>query len=285
MRIARFFSGHKGATISDGEIYWRRVGVISDAGTLESKIRSFIRLANQLTKDDPDDALENALQAQDNGRLEESFQLIHDHLGNEEERGPEEDVLEAELLYIAGREQEAQEMFAKAQEESPEDPEIQLWQEFLTDQPNADAKENAEAGQLDAEEEPPAAPPNEVTDELSPAVICGALFEQNQTSFQVTRRFEELYQGQSVEWTGTLRRAEPYSHDFVFGSGPGCRAIVTVHQLESTLYGDRLVTAIVKLPSDAYDELRGKVGEQIAVRGQLKKVDGLMRNIFIEPAS
>jgi hypothetical protein len=53
-----------------------------------------------------------------------------------------------------------------------------------------------------------------------------------------------------------------------------------VHKVEGSLTGDGVVKAVVQLPIDTVG-LDQRIGERVAFSGELTKVDGLMRKIFL----
>ena len=158
--------------------------------------------------------------------------------------------------------------YAMAQQVAPDDPEILEWADGLTD------PVGRRGGEEVAGEQP-------VTD-LDQETVCKQLFESGLTSYRITRTFEERFAGKTVQWSGTLRRVDPYTVDLVFDGGPGCRAMIAVHTIASTGYGDQVVTAIVRYPRDSLQVLAAREGETLSFSGELKKIDALMRNIYVQ---
>ena len=160
-----------------------------------------------------------------------------------------------------GEREEAKRVFEKAAEEAPEDEEIQRW--------IAQAAASPSTSRLD--EDVP----------LDAESVFQALFGKSTSSLDVTRVFEERYEGKSVEWSGKLRQVDRFTYDYVFGNEPGTKAIVEVLELDTDVYGEREVLAVVELPAEAADQLAGQAGHAIAFTGRLLKVDGLMRSIYV----
>ena len=187
----------------------------------------------------------------------------------------EERVLEAELLELAGREEEARARYKEALAEAPEDPELLEWVSEATETDDAGAPREA------SEAATPVAAPDPASAALDVASVCQALFVDHTTSYRTNQLFAERYQDRTVRWPGTLRRVERYSFDMVFGHKGGTRAIVEVHQIKTGVFGDRQVNAVVQLPPEAREALRNVEGHPVIVEGRLVKVDSLMRNIYV----
>lgn len=180
----------------------------------------------------------------------------------------EERVVAGELLYLAGRHEEAKGAFEAARETAPEDGEIGGWIE------QCDTKLLG-AGSGEAER-----------DEAFPDVaeVCAALFAEGSSTFETMRRFEADFEGRTVRWQGTLQRAESFSYDFVLGSEPGTKATVEVGRTEPTMLAGAAVFAVVGLPPGAEEELRDREGEPIGFEGSLVKADGFMKILYVAGA-
>ncbi len=137
-----------------------------------------------------------------------------------------------------------------------------------------------ESGAIDTAA-PPSAPPTAPTVGIDE--FCQAVFAPGALSFTAAQIFRERYQGQDVNWSGTLRSAVPYSFDFVFGSGSGIRAVVEVYRIDAATLGDGVVHAVVQLPADT-EGLEARIGERLSFAGRLTKVDGLQRQVFVSGA-
>lgn len=279
MRLQRFFAMHSGAVVDDHSIRWSERGVITDSNRLRGIIHGIVRLAKELTEEEESPILAKVIDSQSHGRTEEALQLLTEHRQNSGDIGAEETVLEGELLYMAGRPDEAKEVFEVGRQQSPDDEELEQWYQGLAGDDLA-ATTNIQSPRPLPEE------PAEADDHaLSVATVCDCLFQDRLSSYQITRRFEEEYEGEQVRWSGELKRVESYSYDLVFGEGPGCRAVVSIANLASTAYGDQFVSAIVDYPESALDGFRGQIGTKVEFAGEMRKVDGLMRHIYIQPTS
>lgn len=261
MRIYRFFRSYTGATIDDHKIGWRCTGVVLESDRLVNTVQAMIRIASHLTDRESDRVLQRAIEAQEAGRSEETVQLLAEHRkhSNSDSLGPEEHLLEGEILSMADRAEEAADAFERAQSHAPDDPEIAEWIQRPAEVP--------------ASETP--------MSELDQEAVCRALFESNLSSYRVTQSFERRYAGKTIHWSGILTRGETFSYDLIFGNGPACRAVVQIYELSETGYTGQTVKAIVHLPADLFDQLRRREGETISFTGEMAKVDPLMRNLFI----
>jgi hypothetical protein len=279
MRLQRFFAMHSGAIVDDHSIRWRERGVITDSNRLRGIIVGIVRLAKELTAEEESPILAKVIDCQSHGRSEEALQLLTENRQNSDNIAAEETVLEGELLYMAGRPEEAKEVFEVGRRESPDDEELEQWYQGLAGDDLATTTDTQSPLPLPEE-------PAEADDHaLSVVTVCDRLFQDRLSSYQITRRFEEEYEGEQVRWSGELKRIESYSYDLVFGEGPGCRAVVSIANLASTAYGDQFVSAIVDYPESALDGFRGQIGTNVEFVGEMRKVDGLMRHIYIQPTS
>lgn len=275
MRILRFLKNHSGATITDNEISWRTHGVMRHQAGLVSGIQAGARLASHLTGDREDDRrLGRAIQAQDEGRPSEALAFLQNL---ESTKNPdsddseiyeaelvEEKILEGELLYMADRRDEAKQAFQAAHQAEPEDADLAEWAEHVTEPPP-----------------PPVTQEENRLSDLDAVALCQELFEKNKMSYQISREFEQQHAGKRVRWSGHLRRVESYSFELVFGSKPGCKGIITLHELQTNSFNDSRVSAIVQFPKEDLDRLKAREDQPITFEGQLKKVDALMRNFYL----
>jgi hypothetical protein len=116
----------------------------------------------------------------------------------------------------------------------------------------------------------------------APAEVCEELFAPGSMSVGATRRFEKLYQGRRVRWSGELVRASAYRIDITFPDGPGTKATFRL-----PLPGGpaaRPVQAVVQLPPEAAGELRTRIGQVVAFEGRLAGCDALLRSFRIADA-
>ncbi len=228
-----------------------------------------------------DRPIDRALKTQRAGNLGEAAELAR-----EAARGtadPETLRTEAEVLYAAGRYEEAAEEFARLEELEPDDPVAAQWRERAEERRARPAAAPAPAPDPVPEPDIDLDPDVRSTEDgPAAAEVAEALFDPKHLSFETTRIFEERYEGRRVAWQGPLVRVSSYRSDLDFRDGPGTKAVVRVHRLANDLYAGRDVEAVVELPPEAIDELRDRRGELVSFRGRLTKCDPLMRNLFVE---
>ncbi|MEW6074441.1 MAG: hypothetical protein AB1726_17835 [Planctomycetota bacterium] len=132
-------------------------------------------------------------------------------------------------------------------------------------------------------EEIPAAPPADLPPEepLAAADVAAALFAAGLSGLAADRLFAERFRGRRVRGEGPLRAVEAYSYDFVLGTAPGTKALVAIHGLPGDVFGGDEVRAVVGLPAADRDRLRGRLGEPVRFEGELRKLEGFTRSLFV----
>ncbi len=113
------------------------------------------------------------------------------------------------------------------------------------------------------------------------ASVCAELYRSGQSGPDAERLYAETYQGQVVRGVGTLRSAQRYSFDIVFGDTPAMRAMIDVYDDDSGGFGSRTVQAAVKFPEDMRDELTALSGQEVVFTGTLVKFDRLLRKLYV----
>jgi len=310
VRIRRFFDAYRGAVIDGSGIGWSSQGRMKDSSRLLGTVREMLRLARSLAGDEQQDRpLEEAMQAQRDGMLDEAMSILKHGRPSEDpvvllnDSPPlDEQLLEGNLLYLSDRREEAGKIFRQALEASPDDREARGWATLAAATAATAAATAVTAAAADLTPAMPPSPPEApvqsmaatTADETGPettsarsldvAAFCSAVFVPGGLSFEATRVFEADYQGMRVVWSGTLKSAEPYRYDFVFGSGAGVKATLVIHTAEVTAFGDGEVKAVIQLPEGTAD-LASRKGERLTFSGTLLKVDGFMRNVFVRDAS
>lgn len=316
VRVSRFLKSHKGATIRDDEIRWKRTGLIRTPDGIVAVVQRITDLARCLTGErEEDEAIERAMEAQNEGRLADALAIVaagapsppplpgaHENATpaplefepiEEESARVEEKVLEGEILYLAGKPEEARAAFEAAQALDPEDEEVRQWIERFTvesmtssEAPAIEVRpveapplETSPLGDRPAPEPEPTIPPS--ADDLDVESVCAALFLGGGSSFDASRIFDDRFQEKRVRWSGVLAEVTKYTYDFVFGSNAGTKATIEIGETESSAYGTKKILAILQLPEGAEEELKDRIGETLAFTGVLKKADGFMRNVFV----
>jgi|GEM_PF-3596599 len=315
MRIHRLLMSYEDAVVADAETIIITDGVEKLPYRIVSVIQDLVRVAHCLVSDREEDLLlEQAMQARLNGRIAEALDMLEQKyatpqggtaaqktsLATEAKFGEhassppiaeedqqdnlpvEEQLLKGELLYLGEEREKSRDIFHQALEERPDDQEIRHWVEQVDRTrsgalPDSSAGETLSAGTpLEGMDTP------HDTQSLDVGSVCATLFDPGHFSSDANRIFNERFAGKNVRWTGTLRSVETFSYDFVFGADPGVKASFEVYELSAALYGGRLVLAFVKFPEELAEDLRSKVGTSLSFDGTLSKIDGLMRNFFID---
>ena len=127
----------------------------------------------------------------------------------------------------------------------------------------------------------PSGPPDDLR--LDVASVCEELFDPKVMSYEANRLFDDKYKDATVRWKGTARRASAYSYDFNFGDGGGTKAELDVYEVKQQ-YGSRTVKAFVQLPTDAADDIGGRIGEEIEFEGRLMTCEGSARRLYVADA-
>ncbi len=120
--------------------------------------------------------------------------------------------------------------------------------------------------------------------QLDVASVCAELFAPKMMSYEANKLFDERYKGQTVRWTGIARRANVYSYDSTFGENDGTKVEFDVHEVDQG-YGNRMVKAFVQLPKDASDDIRSRVGQEVAFEGRLLTCEGSSRRVYVADAN
>jgi hypothetical protein len=145
----------------------------------------------------------------------------------------------------------------------------------------ADSLQTAAMGWMGRKEPPPATPA--AADQTLTNDGALAMFEEvfggDRLSFESEGEFAATYRGRPVRWSGTVKSARQFEHDRDFGDGPATKAVVTVASIESDLYGNAAVDAVVALPADPGAALER--GDVVTFTGTLERADAMMRNVFV----
>lgn len=283
MRIQRFLTNHHSGVIDDHAIQWHRQGMVAKQQLLVSTVQTMVRIAWHLSGEREEDGrLQAAMQLQDEGRPDEALKAIEATVVRVEsantsptaESGAnggfltepvEERLLQAELQYLSGDRQAAHNSFEKLRNASPDDKEIENWVEFT---------ESAAEHSLHKQTE------NAL--DLGVKPFCDRLFANAASSYEVSRLFEENYQGREVTWSGELQKVERNYSSFIFEHSDGMKATLKIDERPSPYYGTHNVLAVVHVPDAVGESLRDRTGEVVVITGTLVKADGLMRNVYLD---
>jgi hypothetical protein len=321
MRIQRFMIRLPGSTIHDNSIEHVMRGMIVRPESLVRTIEWMVRLATHLTEDLEDDGqLQEAMRLQNEGDPAAALDVVDAIIVRKEDtagqagqaRGVlgeavEERRLQGELRYMAGARDLAHKSFRQAHSVDPDDKEVAEWLELT--KPTQPAEANVDervtsqrvpplsstiAGRRDdakpvkrsmTDSQPDVAShtaSDPIDTGLSQKQVCDDLFGDSTRSFDVSRRFESVYRGQRVRWQGELQKIERNYSDFIFDQSAGAKATLKIDERESPYFGMDAVLAVVHLPESAIQSLKPRIGTQLQFAGTLVKVDGLMKNIYLD---
>lgn len=321
MRIQRFMIRLPGSTIHDSSIEHVSGGMNSQSASIVRTVEWMVRLATHLTEDlDDDGQLQEAMRLQNEGDPAAALEIIDAvvvHKQNsasqaDKSRGflnaaIEERRLQGELRYMAGKRELAHRSFREAQSVDPDDKEIAEWLELTkpTDPTEKRTDDHVTSrnvlpsstpieGIRKETEIPERSKPESLADVASDTApestntglqqrqVCDALFGDSTRSFDVNRRFESDYKGHRVHWQGELQKVERNYSDFIFADSSGAKATFKIEEWQSPYFGTDAVLAVVHLPESAIERLKPQIGTQLHFRGTLVKVDGLMKNIYLD---
>jgi hypothetical protein len=151
--------------------------------------------------------------------------------------------------------------------------------------PLGDAGDSVEPEpQSPPQSQPPERAPAGTANPLAVAAFCEAVFAPGSMSFEAKKAFENGYKGRRVSWDGTLRAAEPYRFDFVFGAGPAVKATLGLPATHAGAPGNGEIKAVISLPAEAAG-LDSRIGERVGFSGTLLKADGFTRSVFLTDAA
>jgi hypothetical protein len=279
--IRRFLESHSGAVIDGDGISWSSRGRMRDSARVLATVNEMRGLARALTG-----APEQ--REEDSGILDDAMAILAapvaaSAVAAELELAPVAELAPAPTAELEPARAVAAELEPTAVLESePEiEPAVKAGPavEPIVETESEPTTE-AEVAATEAADVGTAATPAGSADSLDVAAFCAAVFAPGALSFEATRRFEQGYRGQRVAWTGTLKAAEPYRFDFVFGSGPGVKATLA---LDTATAVDREIKAVIALP-DGSEDLQQRIGEPLEFSGTLLKVDGFGGNVFLTEA-
>ena len=170
-----------------------------------------------------------------------------------------------------------------APQQTPKPPAPKAPGEPHSPEPAVEAEIEAVSPQPTTAQQPPQdvapLPPPAIEPTGLPSDFFEDVFGENRLSFEDDDRCEQEFRGLQVSLSGTVKQSSPYSGDDELSPQAGTRAVVTVAQIETDLYGKNDIDAVVFLGNLASTEL-GR-GDVITFTGQLEKVDPFMRNLFV----
>jgi len=123
--------------------------------------------------------------------------------------------------------------------------------------------------------------PEKISTSACVTEVCSELFNNNVSSFDAAKLFDDQFKGQEVEWEGTLKSAQKYWSDLIFKGDAGTKATCEIYEYESGYSTKYKVQAVIQLSESVLTELSTKTGQKIKFSGKLIKADGLMRNLYV----
>ena len=114
--------------------------------------------------------------------------------------------------------------------------------------------------------------------------LAKALFSASFPGEKEKALFQKVI-GQTIQWRGTLKSVYPYSTDFVFGKGPGAKAVFEICEIASSYGMKNKIKATVSFREEAMTVLKGQTGKEFSFTGVLLKMEGFSREILVEKGS
>lgn len=120
----------------------------------------------------------------------------------------------------------------------------------------------------------------EANGDSTPDRLASALFSSTLSGQKEKDEFARV-KGNIVRWTGKLISSYEYSMDFNFGSKPGTKATFEVCEISGAYSMKSKVKAVVQLPKEAANLLKGKSGQTVSFKGSLEKFEPFAKEIYI----
>lgn len=255
--VQELLSSFDRAEITRDRIEVDRRGVSTDPNELVATVTRLVDMASVLG----DVRFNTILGHQQSGHLRRAADELHDFNRGGANRFSR--TLEAGAMVEAGQHAQAAEAFDELWSGQPDDPVSSGWYDVAS---YADP-DPVSVG-------PVAALPQQ-------QVVLEDVFSVDRMSWEVVEHFESTYRGLTVEWSGSVVRAEGYEQDRDFDGGPGVKAVVAVGQVGRSGIVSSEIEAVVEL--DAGVVL--SPGQVIGFRGVLTSVDRFGRKVFVRHAS
>ena len=267
LSLLRLVAAHRSLVASESSLEVTTRKVEGKAGTIEGTVRRLTATAKHLIGTATTAVLDEAIASRAAGDLGESLESV-ERAVSAEPGDLDAQLLQADAALAAGD----MNRFAAAAE---------ALRSALPGDAEAESLRTAARERMGLTEPPPATPPT--ADQALTNDGAMAMFEEvfggDRLSFESEGEFAATCRGRQVRWSGTVKSARRYDHDLDFGDGPATKAVVTVATIESDLYGNTAVDAVVALPADAGAALAR--GDEVTFTGTLDKADAMMRNVFV----
>lgn len=267
LSLLRLVAAHKSLVASESALEVTTHRVEGKAGALEGTVRRLTTTAKHLVGTATTRVLDEAISSRAAGDLGDALQQVERAVATDPS-DLDAQMLRADAALAAGD----MNRFAAAAE---------AFRSVLPADAEADSLRSAAAARSTSTEPPPATLPS--TDQTLTNEGAMEMFEQmfggDRLSFESEGEFATTYRGRPVRWTGTVKSARRFEHDLDFGDGPATKAVITVASIESDLYGNTAVDAVVALPAEPGAALAR--GDVVTFTGTLDRADAMMRNIFV----
>lgn len=263
--LVRLLVRYPGLLVSERRLEIASKGVETDPETIVSTVRRMLATTRHLTGRAPAAHVEKADELRRTGDLLAALAELNSAV-TADPSDLESKLLRAETAVSAGDVDQARADVAALETELAADPEVRGLREVVERAIPAAAA--ATAGGL--------------TDAVDARAMFQRIFGQNHLSFETDELFAAEYRGRPIELTGRVKSARQVDRDLDFGPGAKAKVVASVASIESDLYGNTIIDAVVELPSSAATLPRGT---EITFRGRLLRVDPMMRNVYVSDAS
>lgn len=105
------------------------------------------------------------------------------------------------------------------------------------------------------------------------------LFSAGRNRYETGKRFESEHRGRTIEGSGTLRKVDRYSHDRIFGRGPGRVALVEVRVGSPDGSDPLTATLFAELPED--EGSHDLIGKKVALAGTMIGCDPFSSRVYL----
>lgn len=259
--LMRLLVRYPGLLVSERRLEIATGGVETDPDDLVTTVRRMLATAEHLAGAATAPHLDRADELRRTGNLMASLEALNLAV-DADPTDVDAHLLRAETALSAGQPELAQADIAAIASTLRADPEVRGVRE-LASRPVPPAVSPA----------PPEA--------LDPSRMFDRIFGESRLSFETDELFAREYRGRSIELTGVVRSARRVDEDLDFGPGPKAKVVATVAAIESDLYGNTAIDAVVELPAAAAQLERGA---EITFAGTLLRVDPMMRNVYVSEA-
>lgn len=129
--------------------------------------------------------------------------------------------------------------------------------------------------------EPDAPTPDPVRSTGLPEEFFEDVFGESRLSFESDDSFEREFKGRTVHLSGPAKQSSPYENRTELSPTSGTKAVITVAQIDSDLYGKTDIDAVVYLKGS----IELPRGDSVSFTGTIDSVDAFMRNLIVTDAS